>query len=144
MPQDIFIETLFGISTDEPLRAKERGPRWQRTRYPLIELGMSRDDCIAWLKRRSYPVPFKSACIQCPYRSDESWLWMGQTFPDEFEEACRYDDAGEEHSRAENAGSQTLWRIQPHPRGIVSSPNVSALARGGFRQPGCQSDCDYQ
>ena len=92
VPQDIFIETLFGISTDEPLRVKERGPRWQRTRYPLIELGMSRDDCIAWLKGHGYPVPFKSACIQCPYRSDESWLWMRQNFSDEFEEACRYDD----------------------------------------------------
>ena len=92
VPRDVFIETLFGISSDESSRAKERGPRWQQTRYPLIELGMSRQDCVAWLEAHGYAVPFKSACIQCPYRSDEAWLWMQQRFPDEFEEACRYDD----------------------------------------------------
>lgn len=91
-PRDIYVETLFGISKDEPLRAKERGPSWQRTHYPLIEMGMERADCVTWLKEHGYPVPYKSACIQCPYRDDQSWLWMAENFPDEYEEACRYDD----------------------------------------------------
>ncbi len=92
VPNDVYIETLFGISADEPLRAKERGPKWQKTRYPLIEMGMSREDCVTWLETNDHSVPYKSACIQCPYRSDEAWLWMQQNFPDEFEEACKYDD----------------------------------------------------
>jgi len=92
VPEDVYIENLFGISEDEPLRAKERGPAWQKTRYPLIEKGMTRDDCVAWLKANGHPVPYKSACVQCPYRSDEAWLWMQENFPDEFADACRYDD----------------------------------------------------
>jgi len=92
IPNDVYVESLFGISTDEPLRAKERGPRWQKTRYPLIEMGMSRVDCVTWLQEHGYPVPSKSACFQCPYRDDASWLWMKENHPAVFAEACRYDD----------------------------------------------------
>lgn len=88
----VYVETWFGITTDEKLRASERGPGWQKTRYPLIEMGMSRDDCVQWLRDNGFPIPFKSACIHCPYRSDESWLWMQQNAPEAFEEACLIDD----------------------------------------------------
>lgn len=35
-------------------------------RYPLVELGWTRSDCIARIRRAGVPVPDKSACFMCP------------------------------------------------------------------------------
>lgn len=34
-----------------------------------------------------------SGCKMCPFRSDEEWLAMQTDHPEDFEEACRYDEA---------------------------------------------------
>jgi hypothetical protein len=90
--RDVCIETLFGISTDEAHRLGERGPSWQKTRYPLVEMNMSRDDCVEWLKAFRLPVPKKSACRFCPYRSHASWQWFAKHEPETFELVCLFDD----------------------------------------------------
>jgi len=74
----------LGISTDEPERMKpSKDPRIEH-RYPLIELGMSREDCIKWALVNGYPEPPRSACIYCPFHSDEEWLRIKTETPDEF------------------------------------------------------------
>lgn len=65
--------TWIGISTDEAARMKESGERWNINRWPLIERGMNRHDCLRWMERHAYPTPPKSACIGCPFHSDASW-----------------------------------------------------------------------
>jgi hypothetical protein len=88
-----YVEMLYGISTDEAIRATaKRGNTWQEPAYPLVDMKMSRADCVAWMSENSFPIPRKSACCCCPYRDDPAWLTMKQDFPDEFERACRYDD----------------------------------------------------
>ena len=42
------VELWLGISTDEAVRMKDSRDRWVTNRYPLIETGMSRQDCIDW------------------------------------------------------------------------------------------------
>jgi hypothetical protein len=91
--RDIYVESWFGMSTDELRRTDPyRGPYWMKARYPLVELRMSRDDCVNWLKANGFKVPLKSSCKQCPYRSDEAWLWIPMNAPDVFEETCQFDD----------------------------------------------------
>lgn len=34
-----------------------------------------------------------SGCKMCPFRSDEEWLDMKLRHPEDFEEACQYDEA---------------------------------------------------
>ena len=34
-----------------------------------------------------------SGCKMCPFRSDEEWLDMQRNHPEDFEEACQYDEA---------------------------------------------------
>ena len=41
--------------------------------YPLVELRMTRMDCIQWLQRHELPVPTKSACVFCPYQKTSHW-----------------------------------------------------------------------
>ena len=42
------VELWLGISTDEAIRMKPSRDRWIQNRYPLIEAGMSRRDCMDW------------------------------------------------------------------------------------------------
>ncbi len=39
------------------------------------------------------PPPPKSACIGCPYRSDESWIQMRDERPEEFADAVEFERA---------------------------------------------------
>ncbi|WP_261614165.1 hypothetical protein [Microbaculum marinisediminis] len=84
-------EVWIGISTDEVVRAGAAFTRWTVNRYPLLEMRMSRGDCIEWLKRHGYPVPPKSACIFCPYRTNAEWRWLRDNDPDSFADAVEID-----------------------------------------------------
>jgi hypothetical protein len=62
-------------------------------RWPLIERNISRLGCLRWLTEHGYPEPPKSACIGCPFHNDRMWKEMKANQPDEFEDACKVDDA---------------------------------------------------
>ena len=65
--------------------------RWIRNRYPLIEAGMSRQDCLDWWEAR-YDRPLeRSACVGCPYQSRRRWVETKQRFPELFDEAVEID-----------------------------------------------------
>lgn len=67
------VELWLGISTDEALRMKPNKLTRITNRWPLIELGMSRNDCVVWLKEHGLEVPTKSSCYFCPYHDSHSW-----------------------------------------------------------------------
>ncbi len=46
VPAGTTVELWLGISTDEAIRMKTSRDRWIENRYPLIEAGMSRRDCM--------------------------------------------------------------------------------------------------
>ena len=48
----------------------QKEPNGHDFRYPLIELGLTRSDCIAILEYLEWPVPPKSSCMWCPWLSD--------------------------------------------------------------------------
>ena len=69
VPAGTAVELWLGISTDEAIRMKPSRDRWITNRYPLIEAGMSRRDCMDWWKER-YDRPLeRSACVACPFQS---------------------------------------------------------------------------
>lgn len=83
------VESWIGISTDEIVRAKLSFEAWQVKRFPLIEMRMSRRDCLAWLRRHDYPDPPKSACIGCPFHSDSLWRSMRDNDAEAWGRCCR-------------------------------------------------------
>jgi hypothetical protein len=92
-PKDKWIEVWIGISTDEIQRIKPSRERWQKNRWPLIEMDMNRNQCLDWYKtREQYKVPAKSACIGCPFHDDAFWLDMKRNRPEEFKDACEIDE----------------------------------------------------
>ena len=92
-PKTPVIRVWIGISTDEIGRMKPSREAWVENRHPLIELGMSRSDCVQWMADHGYPEPPKSACVACPYRSDRQWRDMKNNDPDTFAEAVEFDRA---------------------------------------------------
>jgi len=87
------VEVNIGISLDEAHRMREAEQQYMRNVYPLVDLGMTRTDCLGWLQRNGYPRPPKSSCIGCPFTSDERWLDMKQNRPEEWSDAVEVDRA---------------------------------------------------
>lgn len=77
--KDITIHQYMGLSFDEPkrvIRVKQRftaKPSNWKVHFPLWEMQYDRGDCKAYLRdRMPYEVP-RSACVFCPFKSDEEW-----------------------------------------------------------------------
>lgn len=86
-------EARIGISTDDIMRAKPSFEAWQTKRFPLIEKRMSRQDCLAWLRRHDYPIPAKSACIGCPFHDNRRRRQMREGDRHSWEDAVEVDRA---------------------------------------------------
>lgn len=82
---------LVGISLDEAHRMKPARVQYIRNEWPLVDMRMTRQDCLGWLDRHGYPRPPKSACIGCPFRDDRSWRAMQEQAPDEWADAVDFD-----------------------------------------------------
>lgn len=70
----VLVQMLIGISTDEALRAKPSNVHWIEHEHPLLDIGMSRKDCIDWIARHDYPKPPRSACTFCTFHDDDEWM----------------------------------------------------------------------
>ena len=86
----LVLDQWLGISTDEATRMKDSYKPYIKNVYPLIDLGLSRQDCLDWMKGK-YPEPPRSACVFCPYHSDKEWIRLRDTEPAEFERAVNYE-----------------------------------------------------
>lgn len=84
-------EQWIGISLDEAHRMKPSRDELIKNRWPLIDLRMTRRDCIAWMQKLGYPKPPKSSCVFCPYQSDQQWKRLKDEEPADFEKAVRFE-----------------------------------------------------
>jgi hypothetical protein len=69
-------QTWLGFSVDEIHRAArqiEVKPGKWGVRFPLLELGMTRGDCLALVKEMGWPVPPRSSCWMCPNMHMREW-----------------------------------------------------------------------
>lgn len=98
------VEHWFGISADEAQRMRKSTSKWQTFRYPLINdvaspiqtglypSGFTRQDCLNWMSNMGYPRPPRSACLGCPFRSDDEWIHLRNTDPEGFADAVEFDE----------------------------------------------------
>jgi len=82
----------LGISLDEVRRMYPSKQKWIHKRYPLVELMMTRNDCIKWLydNYNGLSIP-KSSCIGCPFHDNTEWQNIKSTFV-EWEDALLVDE----------------------------------------------------
>ena len=85
------VRAMLGITTDEVQRMKPSLFKWCTNVYPLVDLDFHRNDCYEVLEKAGLPEPQKSACVYCPYHSDDYWHWLKTTHPDQFQRAVDFD-----------------------------------------------------
>jgi len=115
-PKEVKIEQWMGISFDEVIRAKPSQVPWKVHAFPFVGIECDyldkvwrRIDCIRWLEKH-YPertIP-RSACIGCPYHSNEEWRRIKDS-PDEWADAVEFDRACRRPGRGME-GEQYLHR----------------------------------
>lgn len=111
--------TGLGISTDEITRAStsqwEKGEivKLRKRVYPLIDLHISRNDCIEIIRGARLPVPPKSSCWFCPYKTVQDWKNMMQNDPERFNKAIEIEDTLNERGKRihERTGKQYSFTI---------------------------------
>ena len=81
----------MGISLDEVHRMKPSRRKTVENRWPLIENRIRRHDCLLWMKKHGYPEPPRSACVYCPYHSDNVWRKLRDDEPLEFQKAVDFE-----------------------------------------------------
>jgi hypothetical protein len=84
-------EMWIGISTDEMTRMKDSRVKYMVNRFPLVEAGVKRSDCLLWLERRGYPKPPRSACLGCPFKRNSEWRATRDGPQDEWIETIEAD-----------------------------------------------------
>jgi hypothetical protein len=87
------VEQWIGISADEVHRMAVPPREWIANRYPLIEIGWTVRDCLAWFKAEFGVDLEGSGCRRCPNRGLHRWRAMRDRYPADFEVACQADEA---------------------------------------------------
>ena len=105
----------IGISTDEYQRANSKSDaKYEKRIFPLLELGLSRDDCINLIADAGLEVPPKSSCYFCPFHTVKMWQDMRDNEPELFEKAAQLEDIL--HMKSEKFGFKKLYlsrRVKP-------------------------------
>jgi hypothetical protein len=88
------VEMWLGITTDEFHRFAPSVVTHIYNRAPLLEAGLSRQDCIDWIWQEYQIVIPESGCRRCPFHDFASWAAMKQDHPEDFAVAVAADRAG--------------------------------------------------
>ena len=90
----------LGISLDEyqRMRTDSGDPRYTYE-YPLIDLRLTRQDCIQIIGQANLPIPQKSACWFCPFQKLHEWRTLQQTNPDLFDRGAELETILTERNR---------------------------------------------
>lgn len=80
----IRIVELLGISVDEISRAKQVPEKWIERRYPLIDMGLQRQDLPPLYRKYGIEPPPKSGCWFCPNRGIHYFRRLKERDPQRF------------------------------------------------------------
>ncbi len=84
--------TGLGISLDEFHRARtDSGIDTQVLEYPLIDMRLTRQDCVNIISRAGLPVPPKSSCWFCPFHRMPAWQKLKRDTPELFDRAVELE-----------------------------------------------------
>ena len=86
------INQYMGIAFDEIHRMKDSREDNITNLYPLIDLRMTREDCVDVIAEAGLSVPEKSGCFFCPFNSTDRWRNLLDHHPDLFERAIALEE----------------------------------------------------
>lgn len=110
----IGVISWIGISLDEVSRMKPSQLKWAQNRYPLIDMDMTRHDCLRWMEKNGFPKPPRSACTYCPFHSDNEWRRMKKEEPKEFAGAVEFEKKMQQLRTLENGPNRMKGKMFLH------------------------------
>ncbi len=75
-----FSQMMLGIAADESHRQPDKI-------RPLVDWGITRDDCARVIVEAGLPVPPKSGCWCCPFQRRSQWRFLYERYPELFQRA---------------------------------------------------------
>ncbi len=84
-------DTLIGFSLDETNRAN-KSEKFSYKIYPLIDMGITAQDCHRIITDYGLPIPLKSSCYFCPYQHPTEWNWLKNNHRDLFDKALELEE----------------------------------------------------
>ena len=134
------VRQWIGISTDEAARMKPSGVRYVESVWPLIDVGMSRQDCLRWFESHySGRKLAKSACIACPFHNDRNWRDMKVNDPTSWAEAVDFDNSIRD-SGSGGGGDQFVHR-SCKPLDEVDFRNLEDMGQINMFNEECEGMC---
>jgi hypothetical protein len=86
----------IGISADESHRVHLSSLKWLEYRYPLVDLGISRQDCLDMIGEAGWPRPPRTSCYFCPQQDNRSWQRTKRDYPEDWLRAIETEQAIQE------------------------------------------------
>lgn len=137
VPDGVHAQMVIGISADEIGRVRDPDVRYMRHAYPLLELGWTRSDCLAYLEANGLQGTPRSACLGCPYHDDTFWHDIKVNSPGEWADVVEFDAAIRHGSaRANAAGHPLRGQFFLHPQ-RVPLDQVALRPKQKQARPGC-------
>lgn len=102
-PKTVACKMWVGISMDEVIRMKPSRVPYIENVWPLIDLRMTRQDCLRWLSQNGYPIAPRSACVGCPFHGDDEWRNLKENAPRDFAAAVEDERRLQDAARRQNA-----------------------------------------
>lgn len=133
----------LGISLDEYERVKDTrwhddyaGRKlgfWKQREYPLIDLRLKRADCERIIADAGLPVPPKSSCFYCPFRTSSEWIELKKQQPDLFDRAVEIDE------RIRAKPSSVQGRVSLHRSGFPLAQAVGdQVSMSDYENDACE------
>jgi hypothetical protein len=91
-PKEPQVTQWIGISWEEIQRMKTARNTFSVHRWPLIDLKMTRDHCLRWMREHGYPEPKKSSCTFCPYHDNAMWRDIKLNDTESWQQAVEVDE----------------------------------------------------
>lgn len=90
--KNVLVESWIGYTLDEVERVgRMRASPWQTFRFPLLEMRMTKSDCVRWLEENGKPARLSSACKKCPLISNAQRRQIRDNDPDGWAETLKFD-----------------------------------------------------
>ncbi len=108
----VAVKCLIGISHDEVMRMKPSQDAWREHEWPLVERRMTRGHCLEWMARNQFPLPPRSACYFCPFKSDKEWKDLRDNHPQDWAKALAVDNSVREHNEYLHRSGKPLGELK--------------------------------
>ena len=110
-------EILIGFSSDEYTRSQKPIHQIGFKTFPLIERGLTGNDCRQIISDYGFPIPLKSSCFFCPFQRWSEWNWLKSNNPGLLDKAVKleanlYDRKPQLRHTIGLFGGKPLWKFQ--------------------------------